>query len=132
MSATLADALAKALDRITEQQAYIEELEQALEGAIWVEDWEARNIVRALGVTPHCARILLVLYKAKGPLYGKDIDQALPEKHGHERIGNKSISEVLISRMRKVIGYDAIGSKIWSGYWLTERGRLMVQGALWS
>lgn len=113
------------------------ELEKALEGAIYVTDAETRMLCRVLRLSPSEARILMLLYKARGvPLTVEELDTGLPAGRGSQALRvdpefrtMKTIT-LHIHRMRKQLGPDVIGTTYATGYWLGGRGKTLVDAAV--
>jgi len=88
-------------------------------------DGEIGALMSRLGVSPTQARLLRVLYAAKGRTVGHGalIDE-LPMD------GDQESLKSLVCRMRKVIGEKAIETAHGHGYALTAGGLSLVLGAL--
>jgi len=91
---------------------------------------------RRLSLTPHEARLLLCLQRARPcrPVSKELIGRHLPLTHGHERVEDSGNVAVYVSRLRARFGREIIetqgASHLYRGYRLTDAGRAMVADAI--
>ena len=88
-------------------------------------DGEIGAVMIRLGVNPMQARMLLMMYRAKGKTVHSEVLRT--------QVANDSCDgtiKVHIHQMRKVLGRDAIATAERVGYALTPMGWSLVHGAL--
>lgn len=88
------------------------------------------TIKRAFGLTDQKARIVVILFKAKGRVVSEaHFQDALPSRYGATDRGEKLVHSS-ISQLRKVVGADAIETVYARGYRLSPGMRARVAEAL--
>jgi DNA-binding response OmpR family regulator len=118
-------------DDLVDEITYLREL------AYGAPDAEAIDKLRLrLRVTPHEARLLLCLQRARPsrPVSKELIGQHMPLAHGHDRAEDANNVSVYVSRLRARFGRQIIetvgASHLFRGYRLTDAGRQVVAEAL--
>jgi DNA-binding response OmpR family regulator len=111
---------------LAEELTYLRELAYGDQGDVQIQDLRER-----LKITPHEARLLLMLRSARGePVRRWLLEENLPLRKGHERKTATKTVFVYVSRLRARFGRDIIETvgdeAILRGYRLTSAGFALV------
>lgn len=120
---------------LVEAMARIAELEEALKNAVWFSESEILHLQGRYGLTPSEARAVMVLYRARGPLGRIALDGMIPSEFPAANRKEKEFRTlntitVWINHIRKKMGANVIQGTGWTGYRITEIGKVMVERAL--
>jgi len=95
-----------------------------------VEKNKVGRLQTMLAITPHQARILYVLYAARGRIVTADaLDEMIPAEGGETR-DSLEVFKVQICKMRRAVGSNAIQNVWGKGYRITHLGQMVVEEAL--
>lgn len=124
-------------DRCAELERENQELRRALDGAIYLDANAALKLHRKLDVTRQGAEILWALYQSKDGLQTRELDAVIPISARYN-VSRRADPEyccvnairVCIMWMRRRLPPGIILSKQGVGYWLSDKGRDLVQAVL--
>jgi hypothetical protein len=124
--------LAEALEVIDELEEEIRQLKEELHPSV-----SPLHIyrLRAYGMTGQIAHCAFALYAAKGRIISK---HTLQTQRFHERTNASNRpppdldkgAEVMIHKVRKILGMDAIDTVVSYGYLMTDKGRAIMEQIL--
>jgi DNA-binding response OmpR family regulator len=114
-------------ERIADLEYQVAYLRERLEGRF---DASAQ-VCERLGLTPQLARLLLLLYHAGGRLVTHQwLEHELPNGKPFSERETPDAMKVLVSLLRKRIGWDSIETKWGYGYRLTAQGMELAERAV--
>lgn len=107
------------------------ELRAVLDGAAYALSSEAQQIAVGMCIPLGQAHILAALYRARYPIMGRDLNEAMPVI-ARRRVedSNYFVARSQVHHLRRNLGKDFIKSQQGVGYWLGDKARERVKEIL--